>query len=503
MNRKSIKNRCMIPGVVGLALGVAALPAAGQVSYEWTALGDGVTFSDPMNWLPNAVPGALDEAKFDAAGSETVNFVSNPSNAKASIENDTVVFNLTGRVYTAAELIVGDRLSDIGVLTVSGGSLVTTTGLARIGHLFTASGSMFLTNGAAMTNQRDLVVGNKGDGYFQLDAGCTANSNITFIGDSAGATGEALVRGTWTVQTGALVGNTGAGVLTIDSGGDMTVGTTVKVGDDDFSSGSITVDGAGSTLSVVGSTTIGNFGHGVLTVSNGAVLSTAALKIADDFLGEVLIDNASVIDLVGTGVGNRAAGTLTLANGGSIQSPLVSVVASGTLGGKGTITGSVANEGFTNPGNGTGPLTVTGNFTQLLGTLNIELGGSNAGVDYDQLVVNGVATLSGTLNVSLVNGYNPASGQFVILQGGTISGAFAAENLPPNFAISYEADRVVVSIGDPCVADFNGDGSVNTQDVLAFLNAWVAGDANADINGDGNVNTLDFIAYLNIWVAGC
>ena len=54
-----------------------------------------------------------------------------------------------------------------------------------------------------------------------------------------------------------------------------------------------------------------------------------------------------------------------------------------------------------------------------------------------------------------------------------------------------------------CVADFNGDGSVNTIDVLSFLNAWAAGDSSADINGDGVVNTLDVLAFLNFWNAGC
>ncbi|MBK7406546.1 MAG: hypothetical protein IPJ41_18605 [Phycisphaerales bacterium] len=54
-----------------------------------------------------------------------------------------------------------------------------------------------------------------------------------------------------------------------------------------------------------------------------------------------------------------------------------------------------------------------------------------------------------------------------------------------------------------CIADFNDDGNVNTQDVLAFLNAWAAGDISADINGDGNVNTQDVLAFLNLWNAGC
>jgi len=54
-----------------------------------------------------------------------------------------------------------------------------------------------------------------------------------------------------------------------------------------------------------------------------------------------------------------------------------------------------------------------------------------------------------------------------------------------------------------CQADFNGDGVVNTLDVLEFLNAWSAGDPRADINGDGVVNTRDVLAYLNLWSAGC
>jgi hypothetical protein len=55
----------------------------------------------------------------------------------------------------------------------------------------------------------------------------------------------------------------------------------------------------------------------------------------------------------------------------------------------------------------------------------------------------------------------------------------------------------------PCVADYNHDCAVNTLDVLAFLNGWVAQDPHADINGDGTINTLDVLAFLNAWAAGC
>jgi hypothetical protein len=54
-----------------------------------------------------------------------------------------------------------------------------------------------------------------------------------------------------------------------------------------------------------------------------------------------------------------------------------------------------------------------------------------------------------------------------------------------------------------CIADFNGDGAVDTRDVLAFLNAWNAGDARSDIDGDGVIDTRDVLAFLNLWNAGC
>ncbi|MDQ7012323.1 MAG: GC-type dockerin domain-anchored protein [Planctomycetota bacterium] len=54
-----------------------------------------------------------------------------------------------------------------------------------------------------------------------------------------------------------------------------------------------------------------------------------------------------------------------------------------------------------------------------------------------------------------------------------------------------------------CDADINGDGVVDTRDVIAFLTLWAAGDSDADFNSDGVVDSRDFIAFLNAWNAGC
>lgn len=51
--------------------------------------------------------------------------------------------------------------------------------------------------------------------------------------------------------------------------------------------------------------------------------------------------------------------------------------------------------------------------------------------------------------------------------------------------------------------DFNDDARTDTQDVLAFLNAWAAGDPAADADGNGEIDTRDVLFFLNAWAGGC
>jgi len=93
----------------------------------------------------------------------------------------------------------------------------------------------------------------------------------------------------------------------------------------------------------------------------------------------------------------------------------------------------------------------------------------------------------------------------VVTPNSTFRARFVAEDAAGGSIVEAAVDELQIfdyQCND-CVADFNGDGSVNTQDVLAFLNAWTAGDDTADINGDGSINTQDVLAFLNLWTAGC
>ncbi len=60
-----------------------------------------------------------------------------------------------------------------------------------------------------------------------------------------------------------------------------------------------------------------------------------------------------------------------------------------------------------------------------------------------------------------------------------------------------------ITIAPDCAADFNGDGVVDTRDVLAFLNAWTSQQPESDCDGNGVIDTRDVLCFLNLWTAGC
>lgn len=54
-----------------------------------------------------------------------------------------------------------------------------------------------------------------------------------------------------------------------------------------------------------------------------------------------------------------------------------------------------------------------------------------------------------------------------------------------------------------CAADFDCNGTLNTQDIFAFLAAWFAGSTAADTNGVNGLEVQDVLEYLGMWFAGC
>ena len=100
----------------------------------------------------------------------------------------------------------------------------------------------------------------------------------------------------------------------------------------------------------------------------------------------------------------------------------------------------------------------------------------------------------------------PLVGQtFTIITAANVSGVFDTIISCAGLSVTYNPTSVVLTITStcaPCLADTNGDSTVNVIDLLAMLAAWGPNPGHpADINNDGNVTVIDLLAMLAAWGA--
>jgi hypothetical protein len=176
--------------------------------------------------------------------------------------------------------------------------------------------------------------------------------------------------------------------------------------------------------------------------------------------------------------------------------------------GSGPIPGQVENRsGTVSPGIGIGTLRIEGRFTNGVdSTLSLELGGTVAGSEHDQLVVDGAAALDGTLSVALADlgagMFTPSAGNtFTLLTASEgVGGMFDELILPGGFQwkVDYNDDSVVLSVlGLGLSGDYNKDGVVDAADFVVWRNSAgeVGSGLAADGNGDQVVNQDDYAVW--------
>jgi hypothetical protein len=176
--------------------------------------------------------------------------------------------------------------------------------------------------------------------------------------------------------------------------------------------------------------------------------------------------------------------------------------------------GNVQNDGTIQVLAGHGDLLLMGTYMQTSsGALDLELGGYDPGWDgYDQVIVAGLASLDGSLSVSLIDGFIPNPGDvFEVMTYGSRSGEFAevtgqdCPGLPPCYFFMpvYESDRLVLQVGvDTVPADFDDSCFVDLLD-YAHLHACLTGPGiapgsgcdDADLDGDLDVDLAEFIHF--------
>lgn len=215
----------------------------------------------------------------------------------------TATIDGVGSVWTNdASLHVGD--SGTGVVTVSnGGALVN--GEGDLGFDFGSDGTATVTGaGSSWTTYGFIYVGNNGNGTLHVEDGATASSlgGFGYIAWASASTGSATIDGagsTWTNANGFYVGFGGTATLTITNGGSMQNGTFANVGFSPGANGTLAVLGAGSVFGTGGALSIGGNisgpgGTGALRVDAGGAVSASALNVWNT--GSLSLDGAALVD---------------------------------------------------------------------------------------------------------------------------------------------------------------------------------------------------------------
>jgi T5SS/PEP-CTERM-associated repeat protein/autotransporter-associated beta strand protein len=225
--------------------------------------------------------------------------------------------------------------------------------------------------GAAGALATGLRVGVATTGALTIQNGGTVNNTLGIIADSAGSTGTATVDGAgsrWTNSSDFYVGHMGNGTLTIHNSG--TVSNVYGfIGRFSSSTSTATVDGHGSTWTSSADLYVGYAGSGTLTIVNGGTVSNSAGRIGvnSGSTGAATVDGAGST-WTSSGalyVGNSGTGTLTIRNGGGVSAPSVSIArlagSTGTLNigaaaGQAAAAPGTLNTASVNFGSGTGEI---------------------------------------------------------------------------------------------------------------------------------------------------
>ncbi len=328
-----------------------------------------------------------------------------------------------------------------GEIRVAGGYL-STTSLINYGSVLFSDGIIEVIGGTFDNDGMDLSLNGAEANdmpLFRLKDGATSNGLTDNF--AVGTTHRAVLE---ILSDAQLTSDGGSAGVHFGGHGDVTIDGNDSLWD--VGSNAFTAANAG-----VAHVNIGNGGElrsdgGFIAKQTGSVATVTISGVGSFWV------SALNINIGGDAITSGGNGTLMFADGGGALAPQVTVFADGTLGGNGTASGHVLSGGTVSPGTSPGHLIVGADYTQTSdGTLVIELGGDNAGVDFDLLEVGGDALLDGTLTVLLIDEFSPEAGDtFRFLVAAGVGGEFAVEDLPDfgglTLDVVYGADYVELGV---------------------------------------------------------
>ncbi|MEY8849507.1 beta strand repeat-containing protein [Psychroserpens sp. XS_ASV72] len=232
-----------------------------------------------------------------------------------------------------------------------------------------------------------------------LDGGGVLN-NETIIIKSSG--------GTKRIDNGSTLNNNGE--IRQIVGGTISIGTN-----------SILNNTLNGTIILEASSGFSAFGVAPNTLNNFGLIQSSA--VSNNTFFSVQLSNSGTVDVVQDGMVFTGTGTFVNNETGVIK-------------GQGSITLPVGfmNNGTVSPGASPGTLGFVNDYdSSATSILEIELNGSDQGVNYDLITINGNANLDGSLDVTL--GFNPSiNDEFVVL---TTQNSINTCNLPVSLTSSF------------------------------------------------------------------
>ncbi len=472
---------------------IAAQAVFGSSS-TWDGGGADNNWTTAANWVGDVVPSANDELIFPSGAARLIS--TNDFPIDASFHSLTVNgggYNITGNAIILT--------NGITVTAASGGAITIGPNIRLSqAQTFSNTGQAATLSGQLNLNGFGLAV--DGPNNYNFAGPITGAGGITKNG-----TGTLVLQGTDNNYTGITQINNGIvdirntnslGAVGIGSGTVVVSGATLEIGSNTVSVPElITLSGSGVSgsgalragntcatgCSLAGPVSLASFSTINATTGSKLTLSGAigAAPLSSDYDGAI---NGGAVGIAKIGSGTLIltntnsysgtteinAGTLLVNGNNSTSNPVN--LEGGTLGGSGIVGVVIATGGKVAPGASAGILTAAGLVTFGTGTsLDIEIGGTSVGTQYDRLNGTGGGGISlgtGTANLigTLINGFIPANGQqFTIIQStGALTGTFAQGNSVVlsgrRFNIRYNASSVVLT---PYIAPFDFDGDRKTD----------------------------------------
>lgn len=240
-----------------------------------------------------------------------------------NLAGETGAVHVDRGTWNGTYLDLGYRGS--GTFTVSNGASVSFNQFVRSGVFTTGSGGITVTGaGTSWYNGNGHVVGDQGRGSYQILAGAKASDRAVTFGYNATASGTGTVDASnWDIWGALMIGQSGRGDVTVSNGSTVKVGNNVYLGWIAGGQGSLTLQGAGTTLTSTGFTVIGMNGKGSAVVADGATFTTKQGILAYEVgsRGELRVTgaNSQWLSTVYVMVGNLGTGELTVDNGGKVS----------------------------------------------------------------------------------------------------------------------------------------------------------------------------------------